>query len=68
MLWNGPLVAPAVDNVRDSALTKWSEGFDSQLVLGPIKVKEQHNRSLFLFYLLLSNSVTLCSQQGHQRL
>ena len=43
-----------------------SYGFDSWLVLGPLRVKGEAE-TVGGFDPLLSDSVTLCSQQGHQR-
>ena len=48
----------------DQVLTKVFFGYGSRLVLGPLEADEQQKRFLG-FDPLLSDSVTLCFQQGH---
>ena len=58
-----PLLIVKGDPVIDYKLY----GFNSQLILGALRVEEWQKRSLGLCP-QLSDSVTLCSQQGQERL
>ena len=53
------------DDREDPGQTKWSGGFDSQLVLSPLKLQEQQKR-LLGFGSLLNNCVTLLLTGKHQ--